>query len=61
MNVKTSENRQYERSMKKEILKIGFPTFLESLFTTFASIIDSGMVHRNTVGGNIDRDPNSEK
>ena len=30
----------------KEILEIGIPSFLETLFTTFASIIDSRMVSR---------------
>lgn len=33
-----------DNSMKKDILKIGIPSFLETLFTTFASIIDSKMV-----------------
>ena len=44
MSAKTSEDKQYESSMNREILKIGFPSFLEALFTTFASIIDSKMV-----------------
>ena len=44
MSAKTSEERQYENSMNREILKIGLPSFLESLFTTFAAIIDSKMV-----------------
>ena len=44
MSAKTSEDKQYESSMNREILKIGLPSFLEALFTTFASIIDSKMV-----------------
>ena len=32
------------KSLNKEILDIGVPSFLETLFTTFASIIDSKMV-----------------
>ena len=38
------ENRQYRKSLYKEIMKIGVPSFLETLFTTFAAIIDSKMV-----------------
>ena len=38
------ENRQDEKRLNREILKIGIPSFLETLFTTFASIIDSKMV-----------------
>lgn len=34
------ENRQDEKRLNREILKIGIPSFLETLFTTFASIID---------------------
>ena len=34
----------YESNLNREILKIGIPSFLETLFTTFASIIDSKMV-----------------
>ncbi|MBP3209678.1 MAG: MATE family efflux transporter [Oscillospiraceae bacterium] len=33
-----------KQSSNKEILNIGIPTFLETLFTTFASMIDSKMV-----------------
>ena len=33
-----------QEDMYREILKIGIPTFLETLFSTFASIIDSKMV-----------------
>ena len=33
-----------DRSIYKEIFSIGIPSFLETLFTTFASIIDSRMV-----------------
>lgn len=33
-----------EQSTYKEILNLGVPSFLETLFTTFASIIDSKMV-----------------
>ena len=32
------------QSLNKEILNIGVPAFLETLFTTFAAIIDSKMV-----------------
>ena len=32
------------RTLKKEILNIGVPSFLETLFTTFAAKIDSKMV-----------------
>ena len=32
------------RSLNKEILNIGVPAFLETLFTTFAAMIDSKMV-----------------
>ena len=32
------------RTLKKEILNIGVPSFLETLFTTFAAMIDSKMV-----------------
>ena len=32
------------RSLNREILDIGVPSFLETLFTTFAAIIDSKMV-----------------
>ena len=38
------ESSPYEKSLNSEILKIGVPSFLETLFTTFASIIDSKMV-----------------
>ena len=38
------ENSQYRKSLYKEIMKIGVPSFLETLFTTFAAIIDSKMV-----------------
>ena len=44
MTAKTSEEKQYESNMNREILKIGFPSFLEALFITFVSIIDSKMV-----------------
>ena len=40
----TLENRQDPRSIRKEILTIGIPSFLETLFTTFAAVIDSKMV-----------------
>ncbi|MBR0462079.1 MAG: hypothetical protein IJJ00_05150 [Erysipelotrichaceae bacterium] len=30
----------------REVLEIGIPSFLETLFTTFASVIDSKMVSR---------------
>ena len=40
----TSDKSGNEKSLNKEILTIGVPSFLESLFTTFASIIDSKMV-----------------
>lgn len=33
-----------DRSQKREILKIGIPSFLETLFTTFTAVIDSKMV-----------------
>ncbi len=33
-----------EKSLTKDILTIGIPSFLETLFTTFAAIIDSKMV-----------------
>ncbi len=33
-----------KRSLNKEILNIGVPSFLETLFTTFAAMIDSKMV-----------------
>ena len=40
----TSDKSGNEKSLNKEILTIGVPAFLESLFTTFASVIDSKMV-----------------
>ena len=40
--IKSIMSRQED--MYREILKIGIPTFLETLFSTFASIIDSKMV-----------------
>ena len=40
----TLEDSQYKKSLTKEILKIGVPSFLETLFTTFVSVIDSKMV-----------------
>lgn len=40
----TLENTQEQKGCYQEILKIGVPSFLETLFTTFASIIDSKMV-----------------
>ena len=40
----TSDKSGNEKSLNKEILTIGVPAFLESLFTTFASMIDSKMV-----------------
>ena len=33
-----------KRKITKDILNIGVPSFLETLFTTFAGIIDSKMV-----------------
>ena len=33
-----------DRNQKREILKIGIPSFLETLFTTFTAVIDSKMV-----------------
>ena len=35
----TSDKSGNEKSLNKEILTIGVPSFLESLFTTFASIL----------------------
>ncbi len=40
----TLDVNQNEKGLNREILKIGIPSFLETLFTTFASIIDSKMV-----------------
>ena len=38
------ENRQYQKGLSREIVSIGVPSFLETLFTTFVSVIDSKMV-----------------
>ena len=35
-----------KKTITKEILNIGIPSFLETLFTTFAGIIDSKMVSK---------------
>lgn len=40
----TSDDRQNQKSLTREIVKIGLPSFLETLFTTFVSVIDSKMV-----------------
>ena len=39
-----TENKQYQKGLTREILTIGVPSFMETLFTTFASVIDSKMV-----------------
>ena len=40
----TTAGRNFDEGLNREILRIGIPSFLETLFTTFASIIDSKMV-----------------
>ena len=40
----TLEDSANKKDLTKEILKIGIPSFLETLFTTFVSVIDSKMV-----------------
>jgi len=40
----TTESRNYDEGLNRKILRIGIPSFLETLFTTFAAVIDSKMV-----------------